>query len=143
MGNDKHIDIDDLYIENHGPAVNVLFKYKDPDVLAAIKHPLFTTNQLSEDKKSVVISIDITLAIEIARQENEAWPLEGFCEQCGGIKPTDEAKVELSRFTNLEVKHCHLVAKGGYWNISFANIESDILNSLDEQHKVCLRAIKV
>ena len=109
-----------------GPAVNVLFKFTNSRVMEALTHPLFKTKQLSKDKKSIMISVDMTLAIEIEKSSDERRPLEGFCSRdadgCGGIVPTAEAV----HYKN-DVQRCHLVAKGGYWTISFASAESELL----------------
>ena len=121
-----------------GPAVNFCLKYPS----TAVEHNMLTTKQISKDGKSIIISVDLTLAIEIEKTDSEDWLLQGMCGACGGLQPTDEIKTLCERY-GLEVKSCHLVAKGGYWNVSFANVEGEIMQGLHDQQRSCLRAIKV
>ena len=125
--------------DTNGPAVTLLLKYTNPDVVALHSNPLFSTKQLSRDKKSVIISLDISLAIVIDRAPGEDWPLQDFCDMCHGIQLTPQAK---SHFPTVD--YCQLVAKGAYWNVSFSNLETKILKSvLNTKKKVCLKALKV
>ena len=87
--------------------------------------------------------MDVTLAIEVERERDDmVCPLEGFCDNCKGIKATTEIQ-HLAKTYDIDISSGHMVAKGGYWNISFANVESKLLIKLDDKWKMILRAIKV
>ena len=125
-----------------GPAVNFCLKYPMSSAKKAVNQNMFTTSQISKDGKSIMISVDLTLAIEIEKIDEEQWPLQDMCKACHGLQPTDEIKALSTRW-DLAVESCHLVAKGGYWNVSFANVESEIMRRLEDDQKASLRTIKV
>ena len=135
------ITVDSPVVKIVGPAVNFCLKYSSSIPRKVAEHNMFTTKQFSKDKNSIIVSVDLTLAIEIEKGISEEWPLQDVCDACHGLHITDVIRM-LCRKLGIKVNSCHLIAKGGYWNVSFANIEGEIMQHLPDS-KACLRAIKV